>query len=46
MKVAEAKGRLPGQQPKLKPNKVKHLLELPDSRNYSQAEFGELFGVG
>ena len=46
MKVAKAKGRLPGKQPKLKPNEAKHLLGLPDSRNYSQAELGELFGVG
>jgi hypothetical protein len=46
MKVAKAKRRLPGKQPKLKPNEAKHLLELPDLRNYSQAELGELFGVG
>jgi len=31
MKVAEAKGRLRGKQPKRKPNQAKHLLELHDS---------------
>ena len=31
MKVAKAKGRLRGKQPKLKPNQAKHLLELHDS---------------
>ena len=46
MKVAQAKGRLRGKQPKLKPNQVKHLLELHDSGNYTQAELAELFGVG
>jgi DNA invertase Pin-like site-specific DNA recombinase len=46
MKVAKAKGRLRGKQPKLKPNQAKHLLELYDSSNYTQAELAELFGVG
>jgi hypothetical protein len=46
MKVAKAKGRLRGKEPKLKPNHAKHLLELHDSGNYSQAELDELFGVG
>jgi hypothetical protein len=45
MKVAKAKGRLRGKQPKLKPNQAKHLLELHDSGNYTQAELAELFGV-
>ena len=40
MKVAKAKGRLRGKQPKLKPNQAKHLLELHDSGNYTQAEPG------
>jgi DNA invertase Pin-like site-specific DNA recombinase len=31
MKVAKAKGRLRGRQPKLKPNQARHLLELHDS---------------
>jgi DNA invertase Pin-like site-specific DNA recombinase len=46
MKVAKAKGRLRGKQPKLKPNQAKHLLELHDSGSYTQAELAELFGVG
>ena len=46
MEVAKAKGRLGGKQPKLKPNQAKHLLELHDSGNYTQAELAELFGVG
>jgi DNA invertase Pin-like site-specific DNA recombinase len=45
MKVAKAKGRLLGKQPKLKPNQAKHLLELHDLGTYSQAEIAELFGV-
>jgi len=46
MKVAKAKGRLRGKQPKLKPNQAKHLLELHDLGTYSTAELAELFGVG
>jgi hypothetical protein len=46
MKVAKAKGRLRGKQPKLKPNQAKHLLEPHDSGSYTQAELDELFGVG
>ena len=46
MKVAKARGRLRGKQPKLKPNQAKHLLELHDSGTYTQAELAELFGVG
>jgi DNA invertase Pin-like site-specific DNA recombinase len=46
MKVAKAKGRLRGKQPKLKPNQAKHLLELHDSGTYTQAELAERFGVG
>jgi hypothetical protein len=45
MKVAKAKGRLRGEQPKLKPNQAKHLLELHDLGTYTQAELAELFGV-
>ena len=33
MKVAKAKGRLRGKQPKLKPNQAKHLLELARLRD-------------
>jgi DNA invertase Pin-like site-specific DNA recombinase len=46
MKVAKAKGRLRGKQPKLKPNQARHLLELHDLGTYTQAELAELFGVG
>jgi DNA invertase Pin-like site-specific DNA recombinase len=46
MKVAKAKGRLRGKQPKLKLNQAKHLLELRDSGSYTEAELIELFGVG
>ena len=46
MKIAKAKGRLKGKQPKLKPNQAKHLLELHDLGTYTQAELAELFGVG
>ena len=46
MKVAKAKARLRGKQPKLEPNQAKHVLELHDSGNYTQAELAELFGVG
>jgi DNA-directed RNA polymerase specialized sigma24 family protein len=45
MQVAKAKGRLRGKQSKLKPNQAKHLLELHDSGNYTQAELAELFGL-
>jgi DNA invertase Pin-like site-specific DNA recombinase len=46
MKVAKAKGRLRGNQLKLKPNQAKHLLELHDLGTYTEAELAELFGVG
>ena len=46
IKVAQAKGRLRGKQPKLKPNHAKQLLELHDSGTYTQAELAELFSVG
>jgi DNA invertase Pin-like site-specific DNA recombinase len=41
MKIARAKGRLRGKQPKLKPNQAKHLLELHDLGTYTQAELAE-----
>ena len=46
MKVAKAKGRLRGKQPKLKPNQATHLLELHDLGTHTQAELAELFSVG
>ena len=43
MKLAKPKGRLRGKRPKLQStNQAKHLLELHDSGNYTQAELGEL----
>jgi hypothetical protein len=45
IKVAKAKGRLRGKQPKLKPNQAKHLL-VHDSGSYTQGELAEFFGVG
>ena len=45
MKMAKAKGRLRGKQPKLKPNQAKHLLELHDSGSYTQGELAELVSV-
>jgi DNA invertase Pin-like site-specific DNA recombinase len=41
MKVAKAKGRLRGKQPKLKPNQARHLLELHDLGTYTQAELAD-----
>ena len=46
MKIAKAKGRLRGKQPKPKPNQANHLLEPDDLGTYTQAELAELFGVG
>ncbi len=46
MKVAKAKGRLRGKQPKLNRGQKAHLVSLVDSGEYSTAEAAELFGVG
>jgi len=46
MKVAKAKGRLRGKQPKLNRKQEAHLVSLVHSGEYSTAEFAELFGVG
>ena len=46
MKVAKAKGRLRGKQPKLKPKQEAHLVSLVHSGEYSTLEVAELFGVG
>ncbi|MGO4490903.1 recombinase family protein [Arthrobacter sp. 2YAF22_2] len=46
MKVAKAKGRLRGKQPKLTVKQEDHLLELHAAGNHSKAELAELFGVG
>lgn len=45
MKVARAKGRLRGKQPKLSHRQEAHLVALFDSGDHSTAELAELFGV-
>ena len=45
MKVAKAKGRLPGKQPKLKPAQEKHLVELCRAGKHTSVELAELFSV-
>jgi len=46
MKVAKAKGRLRGKQPKHNRRQDAHLVSLVHSGEYSTAEVAELFGVG
>ncbi len=46
MKVAKAKGRLRGKQPKLNRKQEAHLVSLVHSGEYSTAEVAEFFGVG
>ena len=45
MRVAKAKGRLRGKQPKLNPRQEAHLVDLLAGGRYSVAELGDLFGV-
>src|SRR5699024_3800729 len=45
-KVAKAKGRLRGKQPKLNHRQEAHLVSLVHSGEYSTAEVAELFGIG
>ena len=45
MRVAKAKGRLRGKQPKLNPRQEAHLVALHHAGEYSTAELGDLFGV-
>jgi len=45
MKVAKAKGRLRGKQPKLNPRQEAHLVTLHRAGEHSVAELGDLFGV-
>ena len=45
MRVAKAKGRLRGKQPKLNPRQEAHLVALHRAGEYSSAELGDLFGV-
>ena len=46
MKVAKAKGRLRGKQPKLNRRQEAHVVSLVHSGEYSTLEVAELFGVG
>ena len=46
MKVAKAKGRLRGKQPKLNRRQEAHLVSLVHSGEYSTLEVAELFGAG
>jgi len=46
MKVAKAKGRLRGKQPKLRPAQEAHLVELWHAGKHTSAELAELFSVG
>ena len=45
MKVARAKGRLRGKQPKLSPRQESHLVELHHAGAHTSAELAELFSV-
>jgi DNA invertase Pin-like site-specific DNA recombinase len=45
MKVAKAKGRLRGKQPKLKPAQEAHLVELWWAGSHTSAELAQLFSV-
>jgi len=46
MRVAKAKGRLRGKQPKLNPRQEGHLVALHHAGNHSTAELADLFGIG
>src|SRR6478735_1294077 len=46
MRVAKAKGRLRGKQPKLNPRQEAHLVSLMAAGEHSTAELADLFGVG
>jgi DNA invertase Pin-like site-specific DNA recombinase len=46
LRVAKAKGRLRGRQPKLNARQDAHLVALHHAGEHSTAELGELFGVG
>jgi DNA invertase Pin-like site-specific DNA recombinase len=46
MRVAKAKGRLRGKQPKLNPRQEAHLVNLMAAGEHSTAELADLFGVG
>jgi DNA invertase Pin-like site-specific DNA recombinase len=46
MRVAKAKGRLRGRQPKLNARQEAHLVALHRAGEHSTAELGDLFSVG
>jgi DNA invertase Pin-like site-specific DNA recombinase len=46
MRIAKAKGRLRGRQPKLTRRQEAHLVSLVHSGEYSTAEIADLFGIG
>ena len=46
MKVAKARGRLRGKQPKLSPAREKHLAQMHTEGNHTTTELAELFAVG
>jgi DNA invertase Pin-like site-specific DNA recombinase len=46
MRVAKAKGRLRGRQPQLNARQEAHLVALHHAGEHSNAELGDLFGVG
>lgn len=46
MKIAKAKGRLRGKQPKLSATREAHLVGLYRAGKHTTAELAELFGVG
>ena len=45
MNVAKAKSRLRGKQPKLRPGREAHLVELSRAGKHTSAELAELFSV-
>ena len=45
MRVAKAKGKLRGKQPKLNPRQKAHLVDLYRRGEHSTAELADLFGV-
>src|SRR5438552_15276392 len=45
MKIARAKGRLRGKQPKLNPRQEAHLVALHRAGDYTTTELADLFGV-
>ena len=46
MKVAKARGRLRGKQPKLSRKQEEHLVALHRAGEHTNAELAELFGIG